>query len=123
MNRITKKVKSVKKNQIKMTKLEALANYLEVEESEITESFGCYDTPHGDYSVLTDSEADDAWEESIDNYIDECILPELPLSYRGYFDRKQFHYDAQMDGRAHSLSMYDGIEHELEGDYYAYRVN
>lgn len=106
-----------------MTKSEALANYLEVEESEITESYGVYDTPHGDYSVLTDSEADDAWEESIDNYIDECILPELPLRYRGYFNRKQFHHDAQMDGRAHAISMYDGIEYELEGDYYAYRVN
>lgn len=27
------------------------------------------------------------------------------------------------DGRGNSLSSYDGTEHELEGDYYAYRVN
>ena len=34
MKRITKKVKSVKKNQIKMTKLEALANYLKKEDTQ-----------------------------------------------------------------------------------------
>lgn len=27
------------------------------------------------------------------------------------------------DGRGHGLSSYDGTEHELEGDYYAYRMN
>src|SRR6185312_11257160 len=30
-----------------------------------------------DYRVLTDEEADEAWEESLDSYIEECITPEL----------------------------------------------
>lgn len=106
-----------------MTKLEAIANYLEVEESEITQQYDYFETPQGDYMVFTDREAEEAWDESIDNYIDECILPELPSRYQGYFDRKKFYRDAAMDGRGHSLSTYDGIEIELECDYYAYRVN
>ena len=106
-----------------MEKTQALANYLDISTEEITASNNLYETPEGDYMVLTDLEADEAWEESIDSYIDECILPELPSRYQGYFNRTQFHFDAQADGRGHSISMYDGIEHELEGDYYAYRVN
>jgi hypothetical protein len=27
--------------------------------------------------VLTDDEADEKWEESLDNYIEECIQPEI----------------------------------------------
>lgn len=104
-----------------MTKIEALAKYLDINVEEITEHYSYFDTPEGEYMVLEDHEADQAWEESIDNYIDECILPELPERYRMYFDRDQFHYDAQMDGRGHSLSPYDGNEHELEGDFYAYQ--
>jgi hypothetical protein len=30
-----------------------------------------------DYMVLTDDEADEKWEESLDNYIEECIQPEI----------------------------------------------
>ena len=105
-----------------MTKIEALAKYLDINVEEITENGNYFDTPtEGDYMVFTEGEADDAWEESIDSYIDECILPELPGRYRGYFDRQGFHYDAQMDGRGHSLSTYDGIEHELEGGFFAYQ--
>ena len=104
-----------------MEKIQALANYLNISTEEITQHHNYFDTPEGDYIVLTDYEADEAWEESIDSYIDECILPELPERYQMYFDRNQFHYDAQMDGRGHSLSSYDGIEHELEGNLFAYQ--
>ena len=104
-----------------MEKIQALANYLDINVEEITDNHSYFETPEGDYMVLTDYESDVAWEASIDSYIDECILPELPERYQMYFDRKQFHYDAQMDGRGHSLSTYDGIEHELEGNYFAYQ--
>ena len=40
--------------------------------------------------VLTDSEADDRWEEELDNYIDECILPEIPKWVRNYFDEEKW---------------------------------
>ena len=104
-----------------MTKIEALANYLDINVEEITENGNYFDTPEGDFMVLTDYEADRAWEESIDNYIDECILPDLPERYRGYFDIEKFHRDAEYDGRGHSLSPYDGVEHELEGGFFAYQ--
>lgn len=79
-----------------------------------------------EYLVLTDSEADEAWEESLDNYIDECILPELAEPYRQYFDSEGWKEDASMDGRGHSLNHYDGSEYDqtVNGtDYYIYRTN
>lgn len=75
------------------------------------------------YWVLTDEEADEAWNEDMDNYIDECL--ELPEQIEPYFDRERWKDDAKMDGRAHSLARYDGIEHSEnvnEHTYYIYRV-
>ena len=78
-----------------------------------------------EYMVLTDSEADDAEDEELDNYIEECIMPELPDHLRNYFDDEAWKRDAHMDGRGHSLATYDGCEYEetVEGTtYYIYRV-
>lgn len=95
-----------------------------------------YDTDdyNNDYLVLTDAEADDKWDEELDNYIDECITPEIDkiaeghgnLSYYINFDEEMWKRDAKMDGRGHSLSRYDGHEHEevVNGiTYYIYRQN
>jgi hypothetical protein len=38
------------------------------------------------YLVLTDSEADDVWEDRLDSYLEECIYPELTGSLKNYFD-------------------------------------
>lgn len=79
-----------------------------------------------DYRVLTDSEADDAWEESLDNYLEECIYPELTGNLKNYFDDDAWKKDARYDGRGHSLSSYDGCENEetVEGvTFYIYRTN
>lgn len=87
-----------------------------------------------DYIVLTDEEADDKWEESLDNYIEECIQPEIDklsenagnLSYYITFDEETWKRDARMDGRGHSLSTYDGNENEetIENTtFYIYRTN
>lgn len=79
-----------------------------------------------DYMILTDSEADEKWDESLDNYLDECIYPELPDVAKSYFDDEAWKRDAKHDGRGHSLSTYDGNEIELNmwGTYlYAYRTN
>lgn len=93
-----------------------------------------YDTEYynNDYLVLTDEEADDKWDEELDNYIEECIMPEIDkiaegqgnLSYYIKFDEEMWKRDAKMDGRGHSLSRYDGHEHEevVNGTtYYIYR--
>ena len=81
---------------------------------------------YGDWKVYTESEADDAWEESLDQYVEECILPDLPVNMRYYFDTEKWKDDARMDGRGHCLSGYDGCEQEQEVNgttYYLYRQN
>lgn len=82
-----------------------------------------------DYEVYTDEEADDKWDEELDNYIDECIMPEfdrhLPNMYV-YFDDEAWKRDARYDGRGHSLARYDGVENYEEVDretFYIYRQN
>jgi len=78
------------------------------------------------YAVMTDSEADQAWDESLDSYLDDCVLPDLPETARMYFDDEKWKRDARMDGRGHSLNHYDGGEEEAninDVDYYIYRRN
>ncbi len=69
-----------------------------------------YDADGGEYAVLTDEEADLAWDESLDNYLDECILSEVTGALAMYFDRDAWKRDARFDGRGHSLNSYDGNE-------------
>lgn len=79
-----------------------------------------------DYYVLTDSEADELWNEMIDDYIDDCVLCELPEAYRNYFDSEAFKNDCSFDGRGHTISSYDGQETEEKVNdtwYYIYRIN
>jgi hypothetical protein len=83
-----------------------------------------YDERTSDWLVYTDSEADDAWDESLENYIDECL--EIPQSMRNYFDRESWKSDARMDGRGHCLSGHNGHEEEQQVNgttYYLYRQN
>lgn len=90
------------------------------------------DDYNNDYLVLTDEEADEKWEESLDNYIEECITPEIDkldvgnLSYYIKFDEEMWKRDARMDGRGHSLASYDGNEYEetINGQtFYIFRIN
>ena len=77
-----------------------------------------------EYTVMTDSEADKAWDESLDSYIDECL--DIPENVRFYFDEDKWKDDAKVDGRGHSLNRYDGSEEEAninDTDYYIYRRN
>jgi hypothetical protein len=106
------------------------AEYCSNELTEVEE----YDTDdyNNDYLVLTDEEADDRWEEELESYIEECIMPEIDklnlgnLSYYIKFDEEAWKSDARMDGRGHVISRYDGAEHEetVYGvTYYIYRMN
>jgi len=83
-----------------------------------------------EYRVLTDDEADEVWEEALDNYLEECVYPDLPENMVRYFDNEAWKRDARFDGRGHALSYYDGEELEetvnYRGDedtFYIYRVN
>ena len=76
--------------------------------------------------VLTESEKEERWDETLENYIDECILHELPEQYRPYFDTEKWKRDARFDGAGHHLSGWNGQEHEYKiGDewIYIYRQN
>jgi len=78
-----------------------------------------------DYYVYTEEQADEAFEEAIDNYIDDCVLSEIPPQYRNYFDRDVFMKDCLMDGRG-ILASYDNEEKYttiLDTKYYIYRCN
>lgn len=81
-----------------------------------------------DLLVLTDSEADDRWDEELDNYIDECL--DIPDWIRPYFDEERWKDDARYDGRGHAISRYDGEENDYSftfddgsrEDVYLYRM-
>ena len=111
----------------------ALAIYLGCDPSDLEEErHKCYDAlttysiGNQEYAIGTDSEADEAWEASLESYLEECIYPELPESMKGYFDDEAWKRDARHDGRGHSLSSYDGCENEgqFNGEwFYIYRLN
>lgn len=79
-------------------------------------------TAGGDYLVLTEDEANERWDDYLDQYLDDCILPEVPEAFRNYFDYDAWKRDARYDGRGHCLAGYDGDEHEVR-NYYIYRTN
>lgn len=116
-------------NEITDPKFLALAAHLGVDpdtiENEHGDTYTSTEEP-GEYLVLTDEEADQMWDEQLESYIDDCILPQLPEAYRNYFDHEAWKRDARHDGRGHSLSSYDGNEHEEKIDgvwYFIYRTN
>ena len=78
-----------------------------------------------DYLAGTDSEMDDEWDENLENYIDECLLPKVKdENIQKYFDREAWKRDAKFDGRGHSLNYWDGGEEEATVNgtaYYAYQ--
>lgn len=110
-------------------KVLALAQHLGVKPSKISDGAnGWYEVKDttDEYMVLTDREADEAWDEELENYIDDCILPELNEAYSGYFDREAWKRDARYDGRGHALNHYDGTEYEEQVNntwYYIYQIN
>ena len=78
-----------------------------------------------EYIVLTDKEADEEWDRQLDNYLEECIYPELPEYLRVYFDDEAWKEDAKTDGRGHAISRYDGCEYEEQVNgtwYFIYRI-
>jgi hypothetical protein len=111
------------------TKTDALAFHLELakDEADDIETSGydesLFEYESEEYLVLTDAEANARWEEALDNYLEEVILPELPEFAARYFDEDKWKRDARFDGRGHSLSPYDGDEIEGQDGLYIYRIN
>ena len=80
-----------------------------------------YEVEGGEVLVVTESERDERWDENLESYIDDCILPELPEISQQYFDSEKWKRDARFDGAGHCLSHYDGVEHEYKfGDHWIY---
>ncbi len=79
-----------------------------------------------EYIVTTDEEADEIEDEKLDDYLEECIYPEIPENLRFYFDDDAWKRDARIDGRGHLIATYDGCENEEKVNdtwYYIYRTN
>lgn len=74
-----------------------------------------------EYLVLTDEEADEAFSEAVESYVDDCT--DIPSNIRPYFDMEAFKNDVEAyDGRGRSLASYDGEEREF-GRFFIYRTN
>jgi len=108
----------------------ALAMEIGEAPADITEeSYECYGLKvfscgRAEYAIGTDEEADEAWDQSLDSYLDDCgLLDSIPENLRGYFDREAWKRDARFDGRGHALSSYDGSEMDLSDGYVAFRIN
>lgn len=104
----------------------ALARFLECKISDLTdEGDGRYREGRCEYLVGTDEEMEISYDEYLDSYIEECILPEIPEAYQSYFDKEKWKSDAASE-RAGALASYDGNENGYEIDgvmYFIYRTN
>lgn len=108
----------------------ALAEEIGEDPADITEeSHDCYGLKvitcgRAEYAVGTDEEADEAWDQALDSYLDDCgVLDSMPENLRPYFDREAWKRDARHDGRGHALASYDGDEMDLADGYVAFRIN
>ena len=77
-----------------------------------------------EWDILTDEEADRAWNAALDSYLEDCVYPELSGNLAHYFDDEKWKRDAKYDGRGHSLSGYDSAEEGVKVGgvwFYLYR--
>jgi hypothetical protein len=77
-----------------------------------------------EYRVLDEDDRDVAWEESLENYLDDGCIEGADGPY---FDRAAWKKDARMDGAGGLLGGYDGVENEFcinnSEWWFLYRVN
>ncbi|MHC4301006.1 MAG: hypothetical protein ACYS7Y_27340 [Planctomycetota bacterium] len=81
-----------------------------------------------EYLVLTDDEADAAFDAYLESMLDDEGI--VPGGNGPYFDRAAWKKDAAIDGRGHSLGCYDGYENDYSVKcndttewYYLYRIS
>ena len=135
-----------------MTKIEALAKFLEIGIEDITETdWGTLEADGSEFLVLTDEEADakayeeieeSLWAFNADFIIDMCGFSGgekslIAMQRESCEDCNEFiramiegtcgmdsfvESAIESDGRGHFISMYDGEENE-QNEYFIYRVN
>ena len=118
----------------------ALLYYLHTEENETEEWFDdlkdtertqygegtVIEQGNAEYAVISDDNVEIAFDNAIDDYVDEAVLPEIPEAYRRYFDLEAFTTDCHHDGLGHTLSSYDGGDNEVTIDgklWHVFRLN
>ena len=69
----------------------------------------------GEYLILTDDEASDKSEESLDKYLEKHL--KIPDSLKRYFDEDAWKTDARLRGRGEALALYDELEYEEIVEY------
>lgn len=132
-----------------ISKVEALAKYLECDAEDIIETEYCFEYGKQEYIVLTDEEADGKAKECISDTVwafnksflnchSDAILELDEKTFSAIQgccesankailamidDKEHFVEDAILsDGRGHFLALYDGEEIEQD-EYYIYRIN
>ena len=109
-------------------KTQALAKFLgcDVDDIETTETEHRYSTAEGEeYDVLTDTQADNIYSDRFDDFVDECIICDIPDHLRIYFDRELYKKDTLIsETRGHLLSIDNGEnEQNHNGEtFYIYLV-
>ena len=99
-------------------KVQALAKFLDcpptiIEESSYNDNI--FSAEGSDWLVVDDDEADEMLEEDLENYVDDCILPEIDTMWHEYFNKEKWVQDTMaLDERGSSLNRYDGIEHRVD---------
>ena len=86
----------------------------------------CFEVGSREYRVLTDLEADQAFDDYYDDLIDEMLDKALPEALRCYFDYDAYKRDIKInEGRGPALASFDSVEDytTIGGQtFYVYRV-
>ena len=81
---------------------------------------------NAEYAVVPTKSLDRCFENYMDNYIDEVVMPEIPKAYQFYFDNAKFANDCRISDGYGTMASYDGNENEIHvGDqmYHIFRLN
>lgn len=79
-----------------------------------------------EYVVVQETLMDVLFREYMEEYIDECVIGDIPESLRGYFDYEAYIDDWENDDGYSVMASYDGYIDDIDilGDqYYVFRIN
>jgi antirestriction protein len=79
-----------------------------------------------EYVVVQETLMDGLFKEYMEEYIDECVIGDIPESLRGYFDYEAYIDDWENDDGYSVMASYDGYIDDIDilGDqYYVFRIN
>lgn len=106
--------------------LKTTCGAISIEFSDSANHFRYGDNIHSHlYIVANEEDAEELFSEELSQYLQECILDELPDLARNYFDVKAWENDCRIEGRENFLAKYDGIENEeiIDGEtFFIFRL-